>query len=72
MPIILNDSIKVFFVLFYQALNAVIEKESSTIPELYYAVTGLVSFGQKVPDASATKVIKNLQASLKKDDNLLK
>ncbi|XP_058805642.1 dolichyl-diphosphooligosaccharide--protein glycosyltransferase subunit 2 [Phymastichus coffea] len=56
---------------FTKTLTAVIDKESSTIPELYYAVTALVSFGQKVSDASATKLMKNLQASLKKDDNLL-
>lgn len=55
-----------------QSLTAVLEKDATTIPELYHAVNALVSFGQKVPDAAAAKIVKTLQATLKKDDSPLK
>lgn len=57
---------------FYQTLTAVIEKESSTPEALFYSANSFSSFGQKLPDALVTKLAKNLQASLKKDESLLK
>lgn len=52
-----------------KALTAVIDKESSTILELHYAINSLTTLSQKLPDAS--KVVKSVQATLKKDDSLL-
>jgi hypothetical protein len=58
----------VFFVL--QTLGEVVAKESSSVSDLFYAVQGLNSIGQKKGDPA--KLIKTLQAALKKDDSLLK
>lgn len=58
--------------MFFQQLNSVLEKETATVLELYYAVSSLVAFGHKIPEATVTKIVKNVQASLKKDDNILK
>lgn len=52
----------------FQTLTAVLEKDSSLVIELYYAVNGLASLGQKLPDTA--KIVKNLQAALKKDDSI--
>ncbi|XP_012256271.2 dolichyl-diphosphooligosaccharide--protein glycosyltransferase subunit 2 [Athalia rosae] len=52
-------------------LTAVVDKETSTIPELYHAVGALAALSQKLPDATATKLVKTLQAILRKDDSLL-
>lgn len=54
--------------LVFQTLTAVLEKDSSLVIELYYAVNGLASLGQKLPDTA--KIVKNLQAALKKDDSI--
>ncbi|XP_033219779.1 dolichyl-diphosphooligosaccharide--protein glycosyltransferase subunit 2 [Belonocnema kinseyi] len=53
-----------------KSLTAVIEKESSTIPELYYAVNSLRSLSQKLSDAVTARIVKTIQAALKKDDSL--
>lgn len=53
-----------------KALTAVIEKDSSTIPELYYAVHSLSALSQKMSAATTAKVVKTLQAALKKDDSI--
>ncbi|KAK0162835.1 hypothetical protein PV327_006579 [Microctonus hyperodae] len=53
-----------------KALSAVIDKETSTIPELYHAISAYVSLAQKLSDSTISKVMKTLQAALKKDDNL--
>ncbi|XP_063216236.1 dolichyl-diphosphooligosaccharide--protein glycosyltransferase subunit 2 [Bacillus rossius redtenbacheri] len=52
-----------------KTLTQVSESETSTVPELYFAVQGLTNLNQKKGDAS--KLIKTLQAALKKDDSLL-
>ncbi|XP_011308202.1 dolichyl-diphosphooligosaccharide--protein glycosyltransferase subunit 2 [Fopius arisanus] len=54
-----------------QALNAVIEKETSTIPDLYHAISAY-SFGlsQKLSESTINKLVKTLQAALKKDDSI--
>ncbi|XP_043477355.1 dolichyl-diphosphooligosaccharide--protein glycosyltransferase subunit 2 [Leptopilina heterotoma] len=54
-----------------KALTAVIEKEGSTILEFHYAINSLTALSQKLSDAVTSKVVKNLQAILKKDDSLL-
>jgi hypothetical protein len=48
----------------------VLEQETSTVPDLYYAVQALSNVGQKKGEAA--KLIKTLQGALKKDDSLLK
>nr|CAD7450391.1 unnamed protein product [Timema bartmani] len=50
-------------------LRDVTERDTSTVSELYYAVQGLTNIAQKKGDA--TKLIKTLQAALKKDDSLV-
>ncbi|XP_067009098.1 dolichyl-diphosphooligosaccharide--protein glycosyltransferase subunit 2 [Anabrus simplex] len=52
-----------------KTLTSVVEKDTSTVPELFYAVQALTNVGQKKVDAG--KLIKILQAALKKDDSLL-
>ncbi|KAK7866677.1 hypothetical protein R5R35_006061 [Gryllus longicercus] len=52
-----------------KALGEVLQKETSTVPDLFYAVQSLNNIGQKKGDAA--KLIKTLQAALKKDDSLL-
>ncbi|KAJ9584791.1 hypothetical protein L9F63_020879, partial [Diploptera punctata] len=52
-----------------KSLGEVVERESSTVPDLYYAVQALNNIGQKKGEAA--KLIKTLQAALKKDDSLL-
>lgn len=46
------------------------EQETSTVPDLFFAVQALSNVGQKKGEAS--KLIKTLQGALKKDDSLLK
>jgi hypothetical protein len=48
----------------------VLERETSTVPDLFYAVQALTNVGQKKGEAA--KLIKTLQGALKKDDSLLK
>ncbi|XP_046429013.1 dolichyl-diphosphooligosaccharide--protein glycosyltransferase subunit 2 [Neodiprion fabricii] len=50
---------------------AVVEKESSTIPEVFYAVTGLSAVSQHLTEPAIVKLVKALQAALKKDDSIL-
>ncbi|XP_059484421.1 dolichyl-diphosphooligosaccharide--protein glycosyltransferase subunit 2 [Neocloeon triangulifer] len=50
-------------------LSAALESEDSSIPNLYFAYQGLISLGQKPKDIS--KLAKNLQTAIKKDDSLL-
>lgn len=50
-------------------LGEVVERDTSTVPDLYYAVQALNNIGQKKGEAA--KLIKTLQAALKKDDSLL-
>lgn len=44
--------------------------EAVPVPELYYSVHALKALGQQI--TGAAKVVKNLQAALKKDDSLIK
>lgn len=55
-----------------KSLTAVIDKETSTIPDLYHALSAYVGLSQKLSDASVSKLVKTLQAALKKDDSLSK
>lgn len=52
-----------------KTLGEVLERETSTVPDLFYAVQALTNVGQKKGDAA--KLIKTLQGALKKDDSLL-
>lgn len=52
-----------------KTLGEVVERETSTVPDLFYAVQALNNVGQKKGDAA--KLIKTLQGALKKDDSLL-
>ncbi|XP_032674890.1 dolichyl-diphosphooligosaccharide--protein glycosyltransferase subunit 2 [Odontomachus brunneus] len=51
-------------------LTNVIQKDTSTLSDLYYAVSGLTALSQKVPAARVDKLIKIIQAALRKDDGL--
>ncbi|XP_043284195.1 dolichyl-diphosphooligosaccharide--protein glycosyltransferase subunit 2 [Venturia canescens] len=53
-----------------QILTKVIEKETSTIPELYFATSALVTLSQKMSAATVSKLVKLVQAALKKDDSI--
>lgn len=53
-----------------QVLTSIIQKDTSTLSELYYAVSGLTALSQKVPTARVDKLVKLIQAALRKDDNL--
>jgi len=58
--------------LFIQVLTNVIQKDTSTLSDLYYAVNGLTALSQKVPAARIDKLVKLIQAALRKDDSLWK
>ncbi|XP_034940287.1 dolichyl-diphosphooligosaccharide--protein glycosyltransferase subunit 2 [Chelonus insularis] len=51
-------------------INTAIDKETSTIPDLYYALSAYVQLSQPLPDSKATKIANMVQAALKKDDCL--
>lgn len=55
-----------------QVFTSIVQKDTSTLPELYYAVSGLTALSQKVPTARVEKLVKLIQAALKKDDSLWK
>lgn len=52
-------------------LNAV-EKETSSIMELYYGVSGLVALSEKISAETIANIVKALQNMLQKDDDLWK
>ncbi|CAD6226330.1 GSCOCG00011876001-RA-CDS [Cotesia congregata] len=52
-------------------LSEVIEKDTSTVPDLYHAISAYVALSQKLSQSTTSKVVKVLQAALKKDDNFL-
>ncbi|EZA55944.1 dolichyl-diphosphooligosaccharide--protein glycosyltransferase subunit 2 [Ooceraea biroi] len=51
-------------------LTNVVQKDTSTLSDLYYAVSGLTALSQKVPAARIDKLVKLIQATLRKDDSL--
>ncbi|GAB1868025.1 Dolichyl-diphosphooligosaccharide--protein glycosyltransferase subunit 2 [Camponotus japonicus] len=53
-----------------KVLTNVIQKDTSTLSDLYYAVNGLTALSQKVPAARIDKLVKLIQAALRKDDSL--
>jgi len=53
-------------------LTNVIQKDTSTLSDLYYAVSGLTALSQKIPSTRIDKLIKLIQAALRKDDSLWK
>ncbi|XP_023287669.1 dolichyl-diphosphooligosaccharide--protein glycosyltransferase subunit 2 isoform X2 [Orussus abietinus] len=53
-----------------KVLTKIVEKDTSTIPELYYAVGALKHLSHKLPEATITKLVKTLQSALKKDDSV--
>ncbi|XP_072754556.1 dolichyl-diphosphooligosaccharide--protein glycosyltransferase subunit 2 [Anoplolepis gracilipes] len=53
-----------------KVLTNVIQKDTSTLSDLYYAVSGLTALSQKVPAARVDKLVKLIQAALRKDDSL--
>ncbi|XP_029170574.1 dolichyl-diphosphooligosaccharide--protein glycosyltransferase subunit 2 [Nylanderia fulva] len=53
-----------------KVLTNVIQKDTSTLSDLYYAVSGLTALSQKVPTARTDKLVKLIQAALRKDDSL--
>ncbi|XP_074099951.1 oligosaccharide transferase delta subunit [Cotesia typhae] len=52
-------------------LSEVIEKDTSTVPDLYHAISAYIVLSQKLSQSTTSKVVKVLQAALKKDDNFL-
>lgn len=50
----------------------VVQKDTSTLSDLYYAVSGLTALSQKVPAARIDKLVKLIHAALRKDDSLWK
>lgn len=59
-------------ILFIQILTNIIQKDTSTLSDLYYAVSGLASLSQKIPSGRIDKLVKLIQATLRKDDSLWK
>jgi len=59
-------------ILFIQVLTNVIQKDTSTLSDLYYAVNGLKTLSQEIPSARIDKSVKLTQAALRKDDSLWK
>ncbi|XP_003707065.1 oligosaccharide transferase delta subunit isoform X2 [Megachile rotundata] len=53
-----------------KVLSSTIEKDTSSIVELYYAVNGLAALSEKLPRNKVDKVIKAIENTLQKDDNL--
>ncbi|XP_011141992.1 dolichyl-diphosphooligosaccharide--protein glycosyltransferase subunit 2 [Harpegnathos saltator] len=53
-----------------KVLTNTIQKDTSTLSDLYYAVSGLTALSQKVPTARVDKLVKQIQAALRKDDGL--
>ncbi|KYQ60019.1 Dolichyl-diphosphooligosaccharide--protein glycosyltransferase subunit 2, partial [Trachymyrmex zeteki] len=51
-------------------LTNIIQKDTSTLSDLYYAVSGLASLSQKIPSGRIDKLVKLIQATLRKDDSL--
>ncbi|KYN32281.1 Dolichyl-diphosphooligosaccharide--protein glycosyltransferase subunit 2 [Trachymyrmex septentrionalis] len=51
-------------------LTNIIQKDTSTLSDLYYAVSGLTALSQKIPTARIDKLVKLIQATLRKDDSL--
>lgn len=49
-----------------------IEKETLSMVELYYAVSGLTVLSEKLSRENVDNVIKTIQNALRKDDNLWK
>lgn len=59
-------------IVFVQILTNVVQKDTSTLSDLYFAVSGLTALSQKVPAARIDKLVKLIQAALRKDDSLWK
>lgn len=55
-----------------QVLTNIIQKDTSTLSDLYYAVSGLTALSQKIPAARVDKLVKLIQTALRKDDSLWK
>ncbi|XP_012231196.2 dolichyl-diphosphooligosaccharide--protein glycosyltransferase subunit 2 [Linepithema humile] len=51
-------------------LTNVVQKDTSTLSDLYFAISGLTALSQKVPAARIDKLVKLIQAALRKDDSL--
>ncbi|XP_018397235.1 PREDICTED: dolichyl-diphosphooligosaccharide--protein glycosyltransferase subunit 2 [Cyphomyrmex costatus] len=51
-------------------LTNIIQKDTSTLSDLYYAVSGLTALSQKIPSARIDKLVKLIQVTLRKDDSL--
>lgn len=47
-----------------------LEQEAATMPNLFFASSGLASTGSKPKDTA--KLVKSLQAAVKRDDSLIK
>lgn len=56
---------------FKQMFSSAIEKDGSTMMELYHAVSGLHTTAEKLSRDDVDKVAKAVQSMLRKDDNLL-
>ncbi|KZC05031.1 PREDICTED: dolichyl-diphosphooligosaccharide--protein glycosyltransferase subunit 2 [Dufourea novaeangliae] len=53
-----------------KVLLSPIEKDGSSMIELYYAVSGLTALSEKLPRDKVDKITKAVQSMLRKDDNL--
>ncbi|XP_020293831.1 dolichyl-diphosphooligosaccharide--protein glycosyltransferase subunit 2 isoform X2 [Pseudomyrmex gracilis] len=51
-------------------LTNIVQKDTSTLSDLYYAVGGLTALSQEVSAARTDKLVKLMQAALRKDDSL--
>lgn len=55
-----------------KSLQEIFSSETATVTDLYHAVIGLKNHGQPLNEANKSKLAKQLQTLLKKEDTLLK
>ncbi|XP_066589256.1 dolichyl-diphosphooligosaccharide--protein glycosyltransferase subunit 2 [Prorops nasuta] len=53
-----------------KTLTQIVEKDTSAISDLYYAVSSLIALTQKISDSTIGKLVKTLQAAIRKEDSL--
>ncbi|KAL7288119.1 hypothetical protein TKK_0017782 [Trichogramma kaykai] len=54
-----------------KSVKTILDKDGSTVAELYYSVSAMNLLNQKIPDVTVNKLVKTLQLALKKDDSPL-
>lgn len=53
-------------------MNAIERDASPSLPDLYHAVSGLTILSEKLSRDKIDKIVKTVQSTLRKDDNLWK